>query len=752
MSGLHQGIGGSGRPPPVAGRPTLGVASLLHVCFAFLSHLTTTHAAPLASIHADQDEPIPPSDPGLWLYLTIAITLVLLGGAFAGLTIALMGQDEIYLQVLSASGDGSERKNAAKVLGLLKKGKHWVLVTLLVANVITNETLPIVLDRSIGGGYAAAAASTLLVIVFGEIVPQSICVRYGLSIGAWMANFVLILMWMFSPVTWPIAKLLDYLLGEDHGTVYKKSGLKTLVTLHKSLGGDGDRLNADEVSIISGVLDLKAKSVGSIMTPMNDVFVLPSNAVLDADMMEAVMREGYSRIPIHEPHNKSDFVGMLLVKMLITYDPDDALKVSDFSLATLPETRPETSCLDIINFFQKGKSHMVLVSDDPGAPHGALGVVTLEDVIEELIGEEIIDESDVFIDVHKAIRRMHPPPITRIRAEKGEVITDPDGQQDGDEDDFYDHHHHHRSRVPQSGMRSARPSLTASESGRSVTFPKRRESGHSNHGDRLVPVNVSKYSAEMRQQLGKLGPSNAARQPKPNKIGSVTIKAPAVSSIPENKKIATQEPSRSNTIPAPVVSPEPTAAQEGVGAGLITPGLDASDGVQALQQGYGTWGNVGEAQGPRDIERESVLSPGSRHRTNPLKSPPDPKRTNSTSTIGSMHTNIGGDRPILRNRGAARSGSIHENFAESGKLVLETTSSSDEENHVRAPQSAAQDDDDEGGRAAPGEVVEGSDSRAEGTGRKRKQRPRRRKKKPWKENGKADGNNEQTPLLQRNGQ
>lgn len=74
-----------------------------------------------------------------------------------------MGQDELYLQVIAESGESAEKKAAKKVLKLLKNGKHWVLVTLLVGNVITNETLPIVLDRSIGGGYAAAIGSTVLV-------------------------------------------------------------------------------------------------------------------------------------------------------------------------------------------------------------------------------------------------------------------------------------------------------------------------------------------------------------------------------------------------------------------------------------------------------------------------------------------------------------------------------------------------------------------------------------------------------------
>jgi hypothetical protein len=72
-------------------------------------------------------------------------------------------QDEIYLQVIKQSGEGAEKKHATKVLRLLHRGKHWVLVTLLLGNVITNETLPIVLDRSLGGGWPAVLGSTVLI-------------------------------------------------------------------------------------------------------------------------------------------------------------------------------------------------------------------------------------------------------------------------------------------------------------------------------------------------------------------------------------------------------------------------------------------------------------------------------------------------------------------------------------------------------------------------------------------------------------
>jgi CBS domain containing-hemolysin-like protein len=90
---------------------------------------------------------------------------------------------------------------------------------------------------------------------------------------------------------------------------------------------------------------------------------------------------------VHSPGSKTNFVGMLLVKQLIKYDPEDAEPVSSFQISTLPETGPDTSCLDILNFFQEGRSHMALVSNDPGGETGVLGVITLEDVIEELIGE-----------------------------------------------------------------------------------------------------------------------------------------------------------------------------------------------------------------------------------------------------------------------------------------------------------------------------------------------------------------------------
>lgn len=99
-----------------------------------------------------------------------------------------------------------------------------------------------------------------------RIIPQSVSVRYGLSIGATCAPFVLVLMWIFAPVAWPIAKLLDLVLGANETHTYKKAQLKSFLQFHRT--GE-EPLRDDEINILNGVLELNTKKVDTIMTPMH---------------------------------------------------------------------------------------------------------------------------------------------------------------------------------------------------------------------------------------------------------------------------------------------------------------------------------------------------------------------------------------------------------------------------------------------------------------------------------------------------
>ncbi|KAK1984401.1 hypothetical protein LZ30DRAFT_747926 [Colletotrichum cereale] len=662
--------------------------------------VSSVAAAPIHALNHPDREPEAEGS-SFWALMGASIALVLLGGAFAGLTIALMGQDSIYLQVLAGDPDEPQSRNAKRVYDLLKKGKHWVLVTLLLSNVIVNESLPVVLDRCLGGGVEAVVGSTVLIVIFGEVVPQSVCVRYGLQIGGYMSKPVLLLMWLMAPIAWPTAKLLDWALGEDHGTIYKKSGLKTLVTLHKSLGEVGERLNSDEVTIISAVLDLKEKPVENVMTPMDDVFVMAEDTVLDEKTMDNILSEGYSRIPIHATGKPTDFVGMLLVKILITYDPEDCLQVKDFPLATLPETRPETSCLDIVNFFQEGKSHMVLVSEYPGADYGAIGVVTLEDVIEELIGEEIIDESDVYIDVHKAIRRMTPAPKARTPKKAG--LPSPRAiPENGNLIEFGEEPHPPFERNGSVSALSDVSENNMSSSAPRTTFLMRRSSTGPDGRMTSSTVPVKATFDEAKQHLKHLGPSNRASNPKNTKSTTVKIK-PVQAGVPLSQIHAPSLAIRPASVAGDVVDDHGLDEETDEHTPLMRPKLSGKGGVHAIRKSYSGAG-MSEAQvrlssAAHDAEDDkgdggvhvppTVPENGSPKATR--SGSPEASRTDLTIVVspgrvssGTSTTSVVDDEVATpKRRPLVRSGSISENVVETSsgvrKIIIQAASSDSDE-------------------------------------------------------------------------
>lgn len=552
-----------------------------------------------------------------------------------------------------------------------------------------------------------------------------------------MSQFVLVLMYILSPVAWPTAKLLDWLLGEDHGQTYKKAGLKTLVSLHRSMGEAGQRLHSDEVTIISAVLDLKEKTIGSIMTPMADVFTLSLDDVLDEPTMDDILSQGYSRIPVHHPDNDENFVGMLLVKMLITYDPEDAKPVREFALATLPETKPETSCLDIVNFFQEGKSHMVLVSNHPGEDRGVQGVVTLEDVIEELIGEEIVDESDVFVDVHKAIRRPLPAPRTRVPRNTSETK-----QSKPIAPDLIDISENQT--LESSDLQKM---STAEGEGTKPQAMPRRMSGNSVNLD-----NKMKQRASIdKGQLKNLGPSNLASRPKATRYATVKIKPGA------DNRTSSPQPATANgrMTPSRRVSQANSDYGTGIGEGLLkSGGKDASDAVKDLYPHYGAISQSPSDRRPTSANK-AVQSDGLDADT--LSSAKDsgstlrpPAHTGESQDNISPLTSRPRSKSPFRSKGVARSGSITENVVDANgirKVVLETASSSDTDDEDEHDGSSSKEDDrpssNRGWFSSNAQQTEGQEVGDDNNGDASASKKKRRRK---KRNAKSK-NDEAEPLL-----
>ncbi|XP_050870514.1 DUF21 domain-containing protein At4g14240 [Lathyrus oleraceus] len=411
-----------------------------------------------------------------WIvYAGICGFLVLFAGIMSGLTLGLMSLSLVDLEILERSGSHSEKKQAAIILPVVKK-QHQLLVTLLLCNAVAMEALPIYLDK-LFNQFLAIILSVTFVLFFGEVIPQAICSRYGLAVGANFAWLVRILMVVCYPVSYPVGKVLDYLLGHDEA-LFRRAQLKALVSIHGKEAGKGGELTHDETTIISGALDLTEKTAEEAMTPIESTFSLDVNSKLDWEAMGKILARGHSRVPVFSG-NPKNVIGLLLVKNLLTVRPETETPVSAVSIRRIPRVPSDMPLYDILNEFQKGSSHMAAVvkakgkgketpqiieeekfdakksggrdsqlttpllqkqdiksenvvvdietpsklpsiSKQTGLPRSdvtlnspsseniddgeVIGIITLEDVFEELLQEEIVDETDEYVDVHKRIR------------------------------------------------------------------------------------------------------------------------------------------------------------------------------------------------------------------------------------------------------------------------------------------------------------------------------------------------------------
>ncbi|XP_046848742.1 DUF21 domain-containing protein At4g33700-like [Xenia sp. Carnegie-2017] len=346
------------------------------------------------------ESPLGYEDKMFWVYLGVYIALVLFAGLMSGLTMGLLSLDILSLKVLARGGKPDEQKHAAKIIPLVSK-HHLLLVTLLLSNAVAVESMPLCLDR-VSNPIIAVVVSVTAVLLFGEVLPQALCTRYGLAIGAFFSPFVRLLMLLMFIIAWPISKLLDCLLGVENATFFRRAELKELVSMHLEQTLDNEEpLTGDEVLIIKGTLDLRNKTVADSYTPLHGVFMFEINEKMTQENLDKVVQRGHSRIPLYE-NTRENIVGLLMSKRLIPVSPEDELCVRDLcrSRQNLLTVYTKDPLFNLLNKFQTGKSHIGIVKDaieldDGSVLEKTVGIITLEDIIEELIQEDIYDEYDV---------------------------------------------------------------------------------------------------------------------------------------------------------------------------------------------------------------------------------------------------------------------------------------------------------------------------------------------------------------------
>lgn len=251
----------------------------------------------------------------VWLAVVGILLLLALSAMFSGLTLGLMALDLMELRIVQHCGTENERMYATKIEPLRRKG-NYLLCSLLIGNVLVNASLTTLVDRLVGENYTAIVASTISIVLFGEIFPQALCSRHGLAVGANTIFITKLVMILTFPLSYPISRFLDCLLGQEMRTIYTREKLVEMLKLT-----DHDLLK-EELNIIQGALQLRSKTVECVMTPLSDCFLISSSAILDFDTMTEVMDSGYTRIPIYEKE-RANIVDMLYVKDLAFVDPDD---------------------------------------------------------------------------------------------------------------------------------------------------------------------------------------------------------------------------------------------------------------------------------------------------------------------------------------------------------------------------------------------------------------------------------------------
>jgi metal transporter CNNM len=290
------------------------------------------------------------------------------------------------------------------------------------------EALPICINMLVPE-YMAILLAVTAVLIFGEILPQAVCTGPNqIAIAATLAPVVRTLMIMEGPIAHPIALMLDCFLGKHTTNRYKNTDLKALIELHtqnavqemeKEKMKNGMGLSHEQTKLITGAIDLTSYFAKDAMKPYEKVETISWNQVLTRGFLNKLTEQGYSRYPVYKG-DKHNVMGILLVKKLLGFNKFDVpLEKLNILLRMPLIVQPDMALTELLMEFQKGKSHIALVTrqtyelrrkmglevpagtetmrfDEAMAtdPVEIMGIITLEDVVEKVIGDPILDEDD----------------------------------------------------------------------------------------------------------------------------------------------------------------------------------------------------------------------------------------------------------------------------------------------------------------------------------------------------------------------
>ena len=335
------------------------------------------------------------------------VGLLILSAFFSGSETSLTSASKPRLHNMAKTG-----KKNAKIFEELFKDKERLICTILFANNLVNILASAIATKILleitnnEGILYATIIMTLMILLFGELIPKTLALSKADQYALKIAPLMRVLVYLLYPLTVTlnfIASTILKILGVNYLNLKKEEiSEKREEELRGAIDLHGDDTSRDEKNMLKSILDLDEITVVSIMIPRKDIFSLSSNIQYN-DLINKLKNSPHSRIPIWEK-NPENIIGIFHIRKLIELQGVDKKNFDIKPLCQKPWFIPESTRLDNqLMEFKRRKEHFSIVVDEYGE---FLGIVTLEDIIEEIVGD-IDDEHDV-LKITKKIKGVKP--------------------------------------------------------------------------------------------------------------------------------------------------------------------------------------------------------------------------------------------------------------------------------------------------------------------------------------------------------
>lgn len=340
-------------------------------------------------------------------YLKIFILIVLLYFS------SIFSSSETALTAINATKIRNIRekdKRKGEVLRNLKEQTNSVLAVILIGNNIVNVAATAILTeltlqffKKEGSIVISTIIMTVLILVFGEITPKTFAAQNPEKIAVKVADLLSVLLKIFKPILYLLTKITNFIIrvlgGEinENTTFITEEEIKSIV----DVGEEEGILEHHERMMIEGIFEIDDTDVTNVMVPRIDITAVSKNSNLRAALLK-IIKNGHSRIPIYD-NSIDNIIGLLYAKDILPFAINNSLDINKTNVEELMRDTyyvPQTKKVgELLKDMQREKVHMAIVLDEYGATEG---LVTIEDILEEIVGD-IFDEYD---DEEKVIEKI----------------------------------------------------------------------------------------------------------------------------------------------------------------------------------------------------------------------------------------------------------------------------------------------------------------------------------------------------------